>query len=289
VIEHRILVTGSGGQLGSELCRQLGPGAVGLDLADLDITDRDAVFAAVDRHRPDIVINAAAFTHVDRAELEPEACRAVNLQGVENLVAACRASGSIIVQISTDYVFDGQKTTPYTETDRPNPLNAYGHAKWEAEQAVAKCRRHLIVRTAGLFGRGGSTASGNFVDTMLRLARQGQRLRVVDDQITSFTCTSDLASGIRSLLAAETTGLFHLTNAGYASWYQLAVEVFRIAGLRPCIEPIPIAKYACHAKRPRFSALCIEKYNAVPGRHPMPTWKQAVAGHLTGRRNVCSC
>ncbi len=289
MFQRPILVTGSGGQLGSELCRQLGPSAVGLDLPDLDITDREAVFAAVHRYRPGIVVNTAAYTQVDRAELEPAVCRAVNVQGVENLVAACERFGSSIVQISTDYVFDGEKSAPYLETDGPNPLNLYGQTKWEAEQVVAQHSNHLIVRTAGLFGVRGFAATGNFVDTMLRLARSGKPLRVVNDQITSLTGTVDLAAGIRSLLAARATGLFHLTNRGYASWYQFAVEVFRIAGIQPQVEPTAMAQYASRAKRPRFSVLSGSKYDATEGRHPMSAWKQALAAYLKHRGNTCSC
>ena len=289
MLQRPILVTGSGGQLGSELCRQLGPSVVGLDLPDLDITDREAVFAAVNRYRPGIVVNTAAYTQVDRAELEPAVCRAVNVQGVENLIAACRSLGSLMVQISTDYVFDGEKSSPYSETDGPNPLNFYGQTKWEAEQAVAQYPNHLIVRTAGLFGIRGPTATANFVDTMLRLAPSGKPLRIVNDQVTSLTGTVDLAAGIRSLLAARATGLFHLTNRGYASWYEFAVEVFRIAGIQPQVEPTAMAQYASRAKRPRFSVLSGVKYDDAEGRYPMPAWKQALAAYLTHRGSACSC
>lgn len=284
----RILVTGSGGQLGTELCRQLGSEAVGLDLPCLDLTRRDVVLAAIHQYRPEIVVNTAAYTQVDRAELEPALCRAVNLGGVENLIAACRPLGSLLVQLSTDYVFDGEKGTPYSETDPPRPLNTYGQSKWEAEQVVAQYPRHLIVRTAGLFGVQGPTAGGNFVATMLRLARTAQPLRIVSDQFTSLTGTADLAVAVRSLLAAETTGLVHLSSAGYASWHQFAVEIFRIAGLHPSVEPIPMAEFDCRARRPRFSVLSTAGYNAIPGRYPMPTWKQALADYLAGCRDASS-
>lgn len=288
-IHPRVLITGSGGQLGSELCRLLGCDAFGLDLPDLDITHRESVCDAVNRVQPDVVINAAAFTHVDQAEREPERCRAVNVRGVENLVSACQASGSSLVQISTDYVFDGRQRRPYLETDRPNPLNAYGRAKWEAEQVVAQYPRHLIVRTAGLFGYGGPTAAGNFVDTMLRLAVQGRPLRIVNDQISSFTYAGDLAKAVRTLLSSRATGLFHLTNMGSASWYQLAAEVFRISGLHPKVDPISMAKYRRDAERPRFSVLNTEKYAGTPSHFPMPSWQEAVSAYLDDRRDRSHC
>ena len=194
-----VLVTGSEGQLGSELRRVLGARAVGLDLPEFDMTDRGVVRGVFERYRPDVVVNAAAFTHVDGAEKEPERCYAVNVRGVENLVDASRESGTSIVQISTDYVFDGRQTKPYCESDQPNPLSTYGRSKWEAEQIVAQHPRHLILRTAGLFGVGGANATRNFVDTMLRLAAQGRPLRVVGDQMTSLTDARDLALAITTL------------------------------------------------------------------------------------------
>ncbi len=288
-LHRRILVTGSGGQLGGALCGLMGGDAVGMDLPELDITDREAVHGAVDRLRPEIVINAAAYTHVDRAESEPDLCYAVNVIGVENLVDACRQSGASIVQVSTDYVFDGRQASPYCESDRPNPLNAYGRSKWEAEQVVAQYPQHLIIRTAGLFGRGGSTAAGNFVDTMLRLADQGHPLRVVNDQTTSFTYAGDLALAIRALLVNGTSGLFHLSNSGSASWYQLAAEAFRLAGLRPQIEPVPMAEYPCAAERPRFSVLNTEKHGRTRGCHRMPSWQHALSEYLARCQVRSSC
>lgn len=286
---HRVLVTGSEGQLGHELCRLLGPRAVGMDLPELDITDRDAVLATVKTCRPKIVINAAAFTQVDRAELEPDICRGINLHGAVNLVTACVACDATMVQISTDYVFDGQQQIPYTEADPPNPLNVYGQAKWEAEQAVAEYPRHLIVRTAGLFGLGGTRAAGNFVRTMLRLAREGRPLRIVDDQFTSFTCAADLSQGILSLLEAEETGLYHLTNSGRASWRDFAAEIFRLAALQPEVQSVPMAAYRCAAKRPQFSVLNTVKYANVRGHYPMPHWRDALRRYLQDIRDGSSC
>ena len=280
---QRVLVAGSWGQLGSELVRLLGKHAVGLDLPEFDITDRGVVRAAFEVHRPDVVINAAAFTQVDLAEAEPERCRMVNVQGVENLVDACNRFGASIVQISTDYVFDGGQTEPYRESDRVNPLNTYGKTKLEAEELVAGYDRHLIVRTAGLFGVGGVSASRNFVDTMVRLGREGADLRVVSDQVSSFTYAHDLAQGITALVGVGETGLFHLVNPGSASWYEFAAEIFRRMGLSPVIEAVTAAEYGSRAARPRFSVLSTAKYEAVRGHFPMRRWETALSAYVACR------
>lgn len=276
-------MTGAGGQLGRALVRSLGDQAVGVDLPEFDLTDRDSVHGVVQRHRPNVVVNAAAFTQVDLAENEPELCRAVNVHGVEILLEACRDVGARILQISTDYVFDGRQGSPYSESDRPNPLNTYGRTKWEAEQIVAQAPDHLILRAAGLFGPGGPTATRNFVDIMLKLAEQETSLRVVEDQVTSFTYTLDLAAAIKALLESEEKGLFHVTNLEFASWFQFAMEIFRIANLSPTIEPVRMAEYRCDAERPRFSVLDTGKYAALAACYPMRTWQEALEDFLSGR------
>ena len=286
---RRLLVIGSWGQLGSELHHAFGNHSVGLDLPDFDITDRDAVLAAIKQHRPDIVINTAAFTQVDLAETESERCRAINVRGVENLLEACLASGASIVQVSTDYVFDGTQNRPYSEADEPNPRNTYGRAKWEAEQIVSQYPHHLIVRTAGLFGAGGPNATPNFVDTMVKLAKKGTPLRVIDDQTTSLAYARDLALAMKALIESGSGGLYHVANSGAASWYQFAVEIFRIAGLEPEIRPISMADYRCKAERPRFSVLDTEKYSITPGHFPMPSWQDALAAYFARRSRQSSC
>lgn len=201
-ISDRILVTGSGGRLGSEIRRLFGARATAADLPELDLTDRESVRRVVSRCRPRLVINTAAYTHVDRAESEPDLCWEVNLRGVERLVEACRQAGAALVQISTDYVFDGRKRSAYLESDEPNPLSTYGRSKLEAERVAAELSNHLIVRTAGLFGPAGPASRGSFVETILRLAEGGKPIRVVSDRFASPTYTCDLARAIESLLRA---------------------------------------------------------------------------------------
>ena len=281
---ERVLVTGSAGQLGSALLCLLGGQAVGVDLPEFDLTNRKAVHAAIESHRPHVVVNTAAFTQVDFAERESETCRAVNVQGVQNLVDACRRSAARIVQISTDYVFDGQQNRPYTESDSPNPLNTYGQTKWEAEQIVAQHSDHLIVRTAGLFGPKGLKPTRNFFDTMLVLAMSRVPLRVVDDQITSFTYTRDLAEAIKTLLTTQARGIFHVANSGHASWFRFAKEIFRVSGLSPQLEPVTMNDYPCDAKRPQYSALDTGKYAALAGAFPMQSWQEALTAYFDWRR-----
>ncbi|MGI6418765.1 MAG: dTDP-4-dehydrorhamnose reductase [Thermoguttaceae bacterium] len=284
-ISDRILVTGAGGRLGSEIRRLFGARAAGVDLPELDLTDRESVRLAFSRCRPRLVINTAAYTEVDRAESEPELCWDVNVRGVERLVEACRDAGAGLVQISTDYVFDGRKTSAYVETDEPNPLSAYGRSKLEAERIAAELPNHLIVRTAGLFGPAGPASRGSFVETMLRLAECGKPIRVVSDRFASPTYTCDLARAIESLLRAGATGVYHVVNAGAATWHEMAVEILRLAGRHAVVEPVLCADHPSAAARPRFSALDTRKYDQTPGRFPMPRWNAALAAYLASGRD----
>ncbi len=207
----KIAVTGSLGQLGMELLRQYEvepDSVVGLDLPEFDLTDRNRVLESLDALRPDAIVNTAAFTLVDKAEQQPDACRRVNVEGVQNLVEACRRLGCTLVQISTDYVFgrDAARRAPYRETDEPGPQGVYGQTKLDGERAAAAWPKHLIVRTCGLYGRLGKNSPGNFVETMLRLAAAGRPLRVVDDQLCAPTYVPHLARAIRFLVSAGVVG-----------------------------------------------------------------------------------
>ena len=274
----RITVTGSQGQLGAELCRQYASGVmpsrsvgmscgqhgdasdampplrsepgrvapvVGLDLPDFDLTDRDCVLTTLLRLRPEVIINTAAFTQVDKAEQEPALCRRVNVDGVKHLVEACRELDCTLVQISTDYVFgrDAGRTAPYRETDEPGPLGIYGQTKLDGERLAAQWSRHFIVRTCGLYGRLGPRSAGNFVATMLRLGAAGRSLRVVDDQHCTPTNVSHLARAIRFLARTTAYGTYHVVDAGATTWYEFAREIFRQAGLDVPIEPITTGEY----------------------------------------------
>ena len=230
---HLIAVTGSGGQLGSELCRQFGPQAVGLDLPEFDLTSHEAVVARLEQIRPRAVVNTAAYTQVDQAEEEAERCRAVNAKGVAYLVESCRRLNCVLVQVSTDYVFGGDRTrsTPYTETDPPAPQGVYATTKLEGERLAACWEKHFIVRTCGLYGLPGPQASGNFVETMLRLAGQRGHLPSMSDQRCTPSYTVHVARAIRFLLSARAFGTYHLVNTGETNWFDFAAEIFARAGI----------------------------------------------------------
>lgn len=281
-----ILIAGSQGQLGWEFCRQLGQDAVGLDLPEFDITDRREVERRIADLAPRAVINAAAYTTVDRAEYEPDLCRAVNVTGTANLLDACLAVGAKLVQISTDYVFGDAPHTPrqpFRETDIPRARGVYAESKLEAERLVeAASAEHLIVRTCGLYGRGGPRSGGNFVDTMLRLADAGSTIRVVDDQWVSPSYVPHVAGAVVFLLNSGRCGTYHVVNSGQTIWYGFAREIFELLGSRVDLTPIATADYPNRAWRPAYSVLDGGKYASLPDCPPMPNWWEALAIHLRG-------
>jgi len=278
----KIVVTGAEGQLGSELCRQLGTEAVALDLPEFDLTDRAVVIERLTEIGPRAVINTAAYTQVDKAEEQIELCRAVNTQGVAYLVEACRALDCLLVQISTDYVFgsDTRRSSPYRETDQPAPQGVYAQTKLEGERRAAEWSKHLVVRTCGLYGQPAKRASGNFVRTMLRLGAERTHLRVVDDQHCTPSYVPHVARAVRFLAGSRASGTYHVVNSGATSWYEMAAEIFRLAELEVELEPISTADYAAAAPRPLYSVLDTSKYHALPGRPAMPSWKDALAEYV---------
>lgn len=285
----RIVVTGAGGQLGGELCRQLGDDALPLDHDTLDLTQRPAVLNTMLRLEPDLVINCAGYTQVDRAEREPDACRAVNRAAVEYLAEACRELDSPLVQISTDYIFAGDngRATPYREDDPPSARGVYALTKLEGERAASRHVKHLIVRTCGLYAHPTDQNAGNFVKTMLRLGRTQSRLRIVADQHCTPSYVPHVARAILFLAGYGTVqpapwGTYHITNAGATTWYGFASEIFRQAGLDVALEPISSAAYGAPAPRPAYSVLDIAAYHRLDGP-PMAHWKSALTeyfGHL---------
>jgi dTDP-4-dehydrorhamnose reductase len=258
---------------------------VGLDLPDFDLTDRAGVLAAIAAVRPRAVINTAAFTLVDRAEQEPALCRAVNVEGVAHLVEACRRLDCTLVQISTDYVFgpDSLRGAPCRETDVPSPQGVYAQSKLQSEQVASGWQKHLIVRTCGLYGRLAERSPGNFVETMLRLAAAGKRLRIVNDQRCTPTYTPHVVRAMRFLLDVGAHGTYHATSAGDATWYEFAQEIFRQSGLAVQVDPITSAEWGATAPRPTYSVLDCSKYRAFPNAPPMPRWQDALAEYLRER------
>jgi dTDP-4-dehydrorhamnose reductase len=246
----KVLVTGAGGQVGTELVQLLGDDGLGLTRTDLDVTDRDAVHAAVHAHRPDVVVNAAAWTAVDAAESEPDAAMGLNATAVGHLVEAATDIGARFVTYSTDYVFDGTKPTPYVETDPTNPQSVYGKTKLAGEQAAGP--EALVLRTSWVCGFHG----GNMVKTILRLAAEHDRLSFVDDQWGHPSFADDLAAKTLELLETDLRCVVHLTNQHAVSWYEFARYVLEAAGDDPDrVDPITTADLPRPAPRPANSVL----------------------------------
>jgi dTDP-4-dehydrorhamnose reductase len=275
----RILVLGATGMLGQALVpvlrrRHL---VIGLGSADCDIRDAKAVSETVRRHRPELVVNLAAFTDVDGCEKEPAKAEQVNGTGAGNIARACSETGAAMLHISSDYVFDGSKPGPYFEDDAPNPVSAYGHSKLLGEQEVmASLVRYFIVRTSWLFGQHGK----NFVDTIRRIARQRPELRVVDDQRGSPTYTRHLAEKLSELIQTGEYGIFHVTGAGNCSWFEFAqsiIELSQIEGVR--VLPVSSKEYVRPARRPANSVLANRHLSELHiGLAPL--WKDGLQSYL---------
>ena len=283
----KLLVTGSGGQLGRSVNRLIGSKyeLVQTDVVEgdgikaLDITDVDAVCKAVAAEKPYAVINCAAYTAVDSQEKDVETSYRINAVGARNLAIAAEEAGAKLVHISTDYVFSGDKTTPYTEFDATGPVSVYGRTKLAGENFVKEfSRRHFILRTAWLYGDG-----KNFVKTMLRLSETHQRVSVVDDQIGNPTSSDELAKAIDYLLETDNYGLFHATCEGSCSWAEFAEEIFRLAGRDIEVEKLTSDEYALRnpqaAPRPHFSHLDKLMFR-LTGDFAMCDWHEAIERYL---------
>lgn len=278
-----VVVIGSTGQLGQDLLRVFGDEAVGLSHQDLDVTDEAGVAAALGSHRPDWVLNTAAFHRVDDCELDPTTSFAVNATGALNVARAAAEIGSGVVFYSSDYVFGGeerQRDHAYEEGDRPDPLSVYGTTKVAGEQLVAQANeRHLVVRSAGLYGTATSRKGWTFPELMINKARSDGAVRVVTDQVLSPTFTADLAQKSKELIEHDASGVFHLTNAGECSWFEFAREAFDIAGVEAEMEPIGSEQLNQRARRPPYSALDSARLAAV-GVGPMRPWEEALENYL---------
>ncbi|MCL0087503.1 dTDP-4-dehydrorhamnose reductase [Dehalococcoidia bacterium] len=287
----RVLITGANGQLGTDLCRVLPDiEVIPLTHSDVEITDMNSVKTAFIKHRPDIVINTAAYVRVDDCETEQDKAFSVNALGARNVAVVCQEIGAKLVHISTDYVFGGEskpRTAPYTEFDFPIPPNVYGKSKLAGENLVRHlCIRHFIVRSSGLFGiAGASGKGGNFVETMLRLAKGKDELRVVNDQVFSPTYTKDLAEKIAQLIHTEYYGIFHITNKGSCSWYEFSKEILNLAGIRTPVIPITSDQYPQKARRPHYSVL--DNYHLrLLGMDDMRPWQEALKDYMISKGHI---
>ena len=277
----RILVTGVKGQLGHDVVNEMkkrGLDPVGVDLEEMDITDKEACVKVITEAKVDAVIHCAAYTAVDAAEDNVELCHKVNSQGTRNIAEVCRDLDIKMMYISTDYVFDGQGTRPWEPDDARNPLNVYGQTKYEGELAVEELvKKFFTVRIAWVFGVNGK----NFIKTMLRIGKERGAASVVDDQIGSPTYTYDLARLLVDMIQTEKYGRYHATNEGLCSWYEFACEIFRQAGMDQVkVTPVHTSEYpASKAKRPMNSRMSKEKLTEN-GFERLPEWKNAVGRYL---------
>lgn len=272
------VVVGAGGRLGSALCRLL-PRATSLRTSKLDLCSPEAVRRALREAGARVVVNTAAWTHVDDAEREPLRARRANAAIVGTLAQACAALDALLVQVSTDYVFGGDwmRQTPYEEDTPPAPVNVYGQTKLEGERLASSAPRHLIVRTSGLYGAG--MYRPGFVETILRLSAEQPRLRVVADQWCSPSFTPHVARAIVQLVQSGATGTYHVVNSGGASWYDVACTALRLAGVRAEVVPITLAEYGHLAPRPRFTVLDTKRFERQVGT-ALPPWQAALAEFL---------
>lgn len=276
----KVLVTGVKGQLGYDVVKELEKRnhiAIGTDIEEMDITDKNAVMDYIEKSDVDAVIHCAAYTAVDNAEDNVELCTKINVEGTENIAQACKAVDAKMIYISTDYVFDGQGTDFRNPDDECCPLNVYGLTKYQGEQAVQSILdKYYIVRISWVFGVNGK----NFIKTMLKLGETHDKLTVVDDQIGSPTYTYDLARLLVDMVETDKYGVYHATNEGTCSWYEFACEIFKQAGMnKVSVSPVDSSAYPAKAKRPSNSRMSKDKLDEM-GFERLPHWQDAVGRYL---------
>lgn len=287
----KILIVGCNGQLGRELTEILNGGiadigkideryngaeVTGTDIDTLDVTNEFSLDNFFERLRPEIVFNCSAYTNVDKAEKDEKTAYAVNAAGCLNLAKACSKYNAKLVSVSTDYVFDGEKTTPYVETDTPNPKTVYGKTKLMGEIFISQnLKEHFIVRTAWLYGKQGK----NFVRTMLSLGHERESVSVVNDQFGCPTYANDLAYHLLKIALTEHYGIYHCVNNGVCSWYDFAKEIMYKAGLHCAVTPITSSEYGAKVNRPHYSVLENDRLRKTVGDQ-MRDWTDALNSFL---------
>ena len=276
----KVLVTGVKGQLGHDVMNELalrGIEGIGVDVEEMDITDRTACETVISQEKPDAVIHCAAYTAVDAAEDNLELCRKINAEGTRNIARVCKAMDIKMMYISTDYVFNGGGQRPWEPDDHREPLNVYGLTKYEGEIAVEQnVQKYFIVRIAWVFGVNGK----NFIKTMLRLGKEKGAVSVVNDQIGSPTYTYDLARLLVDMIQTDKYGRYHATNEGLCSWYEFACEIFRQAGMDEVkVTPVDSDGFPAKAKRPSNSRMSKEKLTEN-GFERLPSWQNALERYL---------
>ncbi len=281
---YLVAIIGASGQLGSELVTAFGPRAIAVPRAAVDIERTESVLAMLERYRPAVAINTAAYHNVELCETTPERAFAVNALAVDRLASACTLAGTRLVHVSTDYVFSGDLGRPYTETDAALPRNAYGASKLAGEYLVRRHgAQHAIVRTSGLYGRAGSSVKGyTFVERVLGQAERGEPIRVVTDVTFSPTYCVDAAHTIRALVDAAIGGTFHVTNAGACTWYAFAEAALAEAGYEARVEPTTSDRFPSWAQRPAYSALAHDALAAAGITVPRG-WREGLRAYIASR------
>ncbi len=275
----RLLITGARGLLGTELvdrASRLGLEVHATDIDEMDVTDRGAVESVVGSLEPEVILHCAAYTAVDRAEAEPDAAMRLNRDGTRNVARAAAKAGSLLVYLSTDYVFDGEKRSPYLPEDPPNPQGAYARSKLAGEEETAAAGGEwLMVRSGWLYGSGGK----NFVDTILGMAEERGSVKVVSDQKGRPTWAGSLAPTVLDLLATGARGVYHAADRGEATWLELAEKALALAGIEAVVVPVSTEEWGAPAPRPEYSVLDLEKVESLLGR-AMPRWEDSLRHYL---------
>lgn len=274
----KLLVTGYNGQLGYDVVNEAhsrGIEAVGVDIQEMDITNKQQVNYVIKAGNYDAVVHCAAWTAVDKAEEMVDVCRKVNVEGTQNIVEVCKEQDIPVMYFSTDYVFSGEGTEPWNEYDNRTPLNVYGQTKYEGELAVEAYPKHFIIRIAWVFGKNGN----NFIKTMLRLGKEKGAVSVVDDQIGSPTYTYDLSKLVVDMIQTEKYGTYHATNEGLCSWYEFACEIFKQANMDIKVTPVDSNAFPAKAKRPKNSRMNKSELDKN-GFNRLPSWQDALKRYL---------
>ena len=280
----KVLVTGVNGQLGHDIveeCQKRNIEAIGVDVEEMDITDAHKVNEVITETKPDAVIHCAAWTAVDKAEDEVEACRKVNYEGTRNIVDICERLDLPLMYFSTDYVFDGQGEEPWNEYDERHPLNVYGQTKYEGELEVERLKKYFTIRISWVFGING----GNFIKTMLRLGKERKEVSVVNDQIGSPTYTYDLARLCVDMIQTKEYGTYHATNEGICSWYEFACEIFKQANMDVIVHPVDSSQFPTRAVRPKNSRMNKTELDKH-GFTRLPGWQDALQRYLLDLKEI---
>lgn len=284
----KIALIGANGQLGSDIIKVFSKDSAfkvfPLTHADIEITDSANFIKVLGKISPDIVINTAAYHKVDEVEDNPEKAFLVNSIAVKNLAQFCKNQNIVLVFVSSDYVFglDSKRKAAYCETDTPGPVNVYGLSKLAGEYFIRYIApKFVIVRSSGLFGKTGSSGKGgNFVETMIKLAKEGKPIKVVSDQVLAPTYSKDLAKQIGVIIKSEKLGFFHAASVGYCSWHEFAKEIFRLCGLKVNLKPVKSVQFSTPAKRPSYSVLensNLKKFRLNTMRH----WRRGLKDYLS--------